>query len=50
MYETVKTVKGHDITRAVGHKFPFYVEDKKGVSYYTFKTLKAAVNFIETAL
>lgn len=50
--ETIKTVKGIKITRYEGTKFPYFVnrmnsnpmEDRE---FYSFKTCKAAVEFIE---
>lgn len=53
MYETVKTVKGYDITRMKGTKGFYYVTIREGKGwkgFHTFKTIKAATQFIETVL
>ena len=53
MYEVVKTVKGYEITRMKGTKGAYHVnirEDKGFREFHTFRTIKAAVKFIETAL
>ena len=53
MYETVKTVKGYDITRMKGTKGAYHVnvrEGKRFREFHTFKTIKAAVEFIEKVL
>ena len=53
MYEVVKTVKGYDIVRMKGTKGAYHVnirEDKGFREFHTFKTIKAAVEFIETVL
>lgn len=54
MYETVKTVKGYAITRMIGTHGAYHVnvrENKKGWrEFHTFKTIKAATEFIETTL
>ena len=55
MYEVVKIVKGYKITRMVGAKSHYYVsvreDDGKGFrEFHTFKTIKAAVKFIEETL
>lgn len=53
MYETVKTVKGYEIKRMVGTKGFYYVNVKEGKGwkeFHTFKTIKAAVKFIEETL
>lgn len=52
MYETVKTVKGHDIYRMKGMRGHYYVNirenDAKGwKEFHCFKTIKAAAEFIE---
>lgn len=47
MYETVKTVNGHDIYRMKGTKGCYHVEIKKNVECI-FKTIKAAAAFCET--
>ncbi len=52
MYETVKTVNGHDILRAVGTRRFYYVIIKDFgdgcKKYATFHTIKAAAQFCET--
>jgi len=53
MYEVVKTVKGYDITRMKGSKSCYHVNIREGKGFrefHTFKTIKAAVEFINTAL
>lgn len=53
MYEVVRTVKGYDITRMKGTHGFYTVVTYKSESItksYTFKTIKAAVFFIETSL
>lgn len=53
MYEVVKTVKGYDIVRMKGTKGAYHVNVREGKGFrefHTFKTIKAAVQFIETAL
>lgn len=53
MYETVKTVKGHDITRMKNSRGCYYVLIREGKGFrefHTFKTIKAAAEFIEKAL
>ena len=50
MYETVKTVKGIAITRAKGTHGFYYVNIKEGKGwkeFHTFRTIKAATEFIE---
>lgn len=47
MYETVKTVNGHDIYRMKGTKGCYHVNVKENV-HCTFKTIKAASAFCET--
>lgn len=50
MYETVKTVKGIAITRAKGTRGFYYVNIKEGKGwreFHTFRTIKAATEFIE---
>lgn len=51
--EVVKTVKGYDITRMVGSRGAYHVSVREGKGFrefHTFKTIKAAVEFIETTL
>lgn len=53
MHETVKTVKGYDITRMKGTRGCYHVNVREGrgwKEFHTFKTIKAAVEFINTAL
>lgn len=50
-YETIKTVNGIAIKRHIGTKFPYYVcltgeVGQIGKAFYTFKTCKAAAEFI----
>lgn len=53
MYETVKIVNGYEIKRMVGTKGFYHVNVREGkgwAEFHTFRTIKAAVEFIETAL
>lgn len=55
MYEVVKVVKGYEITRFKGSKGCYHVvvreDDRRGFKeYHTFRTIKAAVKFIEEVL
>lgn len=53
MYETVKIVKGYKITRMVGTRGFYHVTVREGKGFrefHTFRTIKAAVEFIEKAL
>lgn len=53
MYETVKVVKGYEITRMKGTRGAYHVNVREGKGFrefHTFKSIKAAVEFIETAL
>ena len=53
MWEVVKTVKGYDITRMVGSRGAYHVAVREGNrfrEFHTITTIKAAVEFIETAL
>ena len=53
MYETVKVVKGYEIKRMVGTKGAYHVvirEDKGFSEFHTFRTIKAAVKFIEETM
>ena len=55
MYETVKIVKGYKITRMKGTHGVYHVnvreDDQIGFrEFHTFRTIKAATEFIETAL
>lgn len=52
-YITVKTVKGYNITKINGTKNYYYVNIREGKSwkeYHTFRTIKAATEFIERVL
>lgn len=53
IYETVKTVNGYDITRMKGSHGCYHVNVREGKGwreFHTFRTTKAAVEFIQTAL
>ncbi len=53
MYETVKIIKGYEIKRMRGTKGAYHVNIREGKGFrefHTFKTVKAAVEFIETTL
>ena len=53
MYEVVKIVKGYEITRMKGTKGTYHVNIKEGKGFrefHTFKTIKAATEFIEKTL
>ena len=53
MYETVKTVKGYDVKRMIGTRGAYHVTVREGngfSEFHTFRTVKAAVEFIEKAL
>ena len=53
MYETVKTVKGYDVKRMIGTRGAYHVTVREGKGFrefHTFRTVKAAVEFIEKAL
>ena len=53
MYETVKTVNGYEITRMVGTRGAYHVNVREGNGwreFHTFRTIKAAVEFIEKDL
>ena len=53
MYETVKIVKGHAITRMIRTRGFYTVTSREGngiTEYATFRTIKAAAKFIETTL
>ena len=50
MFETVKIVKGYAITRMKGSRGCYHVNVREGRGfreYHTFRTIKAAVEFIE---
>ena len=53
MYETVKVVNGHSIVRMMGSHGVYHVNVREGRGFrefHTFKTIKAAVEFINKAL
>ena len=53
MYETVKVVKGYEIKRMKGTRGAYHVnvrEVKVFREFHTFRTIKAATEFIETTL
>lgn len=53
MYEVVKVVKGYEIKRMIGTHGAYHVTVREGKGFrefHTFKTIKAAVEFINTAL
>lgn len=53
MYETVKVVKGYEIKRMIGTRGFYHVTVREGKGFkefHTFKSIKAAVDFIETTL
>lgn len=53
MYEVVKVVKGYEIKRMKGTRGAYHVNVREGRGFRkfcTFKTIKAATEFIETAL
>lgn len=53
IYETVKTVNGYDITRMKGSHGCYHVNVREGKGwreFHTFRTIKAAAEFIQTAL
>ena len=53
MYEVVKIVKGYEILRMKGTKGAYHVNIREGKGwkeFHTFKTIKAATEFIEKVL
>ncbi len=53
MYETVRTVKGYEVKRMKGTHGAYHVNVREGKGFrefHTFKTIKAAVEFIEKTL
>lgn len=53
MYEVIKIVKGYEILRMKGTKGAYHVNIREGKGFrkfHTFKTIKAAVEFIEKTL
>lgn len=53
MYEVVKVVKGYEIVRMKGTRGFYHVNVREGRGFrefHTFRTIKSAVEFINTAL
>ena len=53
MYEVVRVVKGYEITRMKGTKGFYHIVVREGrgfKEFHTFRTIKAAVEFINTVL
>lgn len=53
MYEVVKIVKGYEILRMKGTKGAYHINIREGKGFrefHTFKTIKAATEFIEKTL
>lgn len=53
MYETIKTVKGYEIKRMKGTRGAYHVNVREGKGFrefHTFRTIRAAVEFIEKTL
>lgn len=53
IYETVKIVNGYEIKRMKGTHGAYHVNVREGKGwkeFHTFRTIKAAVEFIQTAL
>ena len=53
MYETVKVVKGYEIKRMKRTRGAYHVNVREGKGFrefHTFRTIKAATEFIETTL
>lgn len=53
MYETVRVVNGYEIKRLVGSRGAYHVNVREGLGwreFHTFRSIKAAVEFIETVL
>lgn len=53
IYETVKVVNGYEIKRMKGTRGFYHVNVREGKGwkeFHTFHTIKAAVQFIQTAL
>lgn len=53
MYEVVKIIKGYEIKRMVGTHGAYHVTVREGQGFkefHTFRTIKAAVQFIEKTL
>lgn len=53
IYETVKVVNGYEIKHMKGTRGFYHVNVREGKGwkeFHTFRTIKAAVEFIQTAL
>lgn len=53
MYETVKEIGGYQIQRMKGTRGAYFVNVREGKGwreFHTFRTIKAAAEFIEKAL
>ena len=53
MYEVVRVVNGYEITRMKGTKGFYHIVVREGrgfKEFHTFRTIKAAVEFINTVL
>lgn len=53
MYEVVKVVKGYEIKRMKGTRGAYHVNVREGKGwseFHTFRTIKAAAEFIEKTL
>lgn len=53
MYEVVKIVKGHEIVKMKGTRGAYHVNVREGKGFrefHTFRSIKAAVEFIEKTL
>ena len=53
MYEVVKVVNGYEIKRMIGSRGQYHVNVREGngfQEFHTFRTIKAATEFIQKAL
>ena len=53
MYEVVKVIKGYEIVRMKGTHGAYHVNVREGMGFrefHTFRTIKAAVEFIKNVL
>lgn len=51
MYEVVKIVNGHEITRMIGSRGCYHVNIREGKGwreFHTFRTIKAAAEFCKS--
>lgn len=51
MYEVVKIVNGHEITRMIGSRSCYHVNIREGKGwreFHTFRTIKAAAEFCKS--